>query len=329
MQMQYATAQMPAVTMQMPVQQMAPMPMPMPMPMPYPMPLPASIPPPVQTDQTDMYDVGPDLGASEIPARHRVTFARICRSEWVKLFTLSSTWWVLGITVAATFGLGAIIMSSKRLQILDTTSGTAYASGAAADLGQILQLILGVLAVLFITNEYSSGQIRSSLTAVPKRWPVLVAKTVIISVVGFITSFVAYYGAILVGWLMVKGTKLPLGWKLIDDRFTGATAKTIALMSLSTVFVLIFALAAGALLRNTAAGISTLVGVLFLLPVLLNALQWDWVLTAQHYLLSFAQIGIYSTASPPLSFVTSLWVSAVWAFAPLVVALFLLQARDA
>ena len=157
----------------------------------------------------------------------------------------------------------------------------------------------------------------------------LVAKTVIISIVGFIASFIAYYGAILVGWLMVQGTVLPPGWTLVDDRFTVATCEKTAYMSLSTVFVLIFALAVGALLRNTAAGISTLVGVLFLLPVLLNVLQWDWVQTAQNYLLSYAQIGIYSTASPPLDFVTSLWVTAVWAFAPLAAALILLQARDA
>jgi len=275
----------------------------------------------------------PPSEASENPGlppwRHRVTFARICRSEWIKLFTLSSTWWVLVITVVATVGLGAIAMSSMRMKILDTASGTAYASGAASDLGQILQLILGVLAVLFITNEYSSGQIRSSLTAVPRRWPMLVAKTVVISIVGFIASFIAYYGAILVGWLMVRGTALPPGWTLVDDRYTAATAEKIAYMSLSTVFVLIFALAAGALLRNTAAGISTLVGVLFLLPVLLNVLQWDWVQTARNYLLSFSQIGIYATGSPPLDFVTSLWVTAVWAFAPLVAALILLQARDA
>jgi len=269
------------------------------------------------------------------PRAYRVTFLRTCKSEWIKLFTLSSTWWVIGVTVAVTVGLQMVLMSSTRFLAQRPNTGdmpaqTIYATNSVTQLVQILQLILGVLAVLFVTNEYSSGQIRSSLTAVPKRWPVLAAKTLIIALVGYVVSFVTYYGAILAGWLLVAGLQpstLPVGWAIVDDRFAASTVKLVALMSLSTTLILIFALAVGALVRNTAAGISVLVVVLFLLPIPFAYLNWGWVEAAQHYLLNNAQVGIYATS--PLGFVTSLWVTAVWAFAPLLAAALLLRVKDA
>jgi len=274
--------------------------------------------------------------ALESSRRNRVSFLRVCKSEWIKLFTLNSTWWVLFVTIAAALGLGVLMMGSMRALVTDILGGSTMtpqelrATDAASQSVQLLQLILGVLAVLFITNEYSSGQIRSSLTAVPKRWPVLAAKTVVISVVTFFMSGLSYYGAVLAGWPMIarfSNTELPEGWSLVDDRFTVGSLKMIALMSLATVLTLIFALAVGALLRNTAAGISTVVVVLFLLPVFMNILSWDWAATAHGYLLSSCQAGIYEDG--PLDFVKSLWVTGVWAFAPLLVAGVILQVRDA
>ena len=289
----------------------------------------------VEPEQAEVAEAGPVVSL-ESSRRNRVNFLRICKSEWIKLFTLNSTWWVLFVTIAVALGLGVLLMGSMRALVVDVLGGDLMspqelrATDAASQSAQLLQLILGVLAVLFITNEYSSGQIRSSLMAVPKRWPVLAGKAVILSVVTFIVSGVSYYGAVLAGWPMVarySNTELPDGWSLVDDRFTPDTLKMIALMSLATVLTLIFALAVGALLRNTAAGISTVVVVLFLLPVFMNILSWDWAATAHSYLLSSCQVGIYTEG--PLDFVTSLWVTGVWAFAPLLVAGVLLQGRDA
>ena len=276
------------------------------------------------------------------PQRFRISFVGVCKSEWVKLFTLNSTWWVIGVTIVVSVGLGAVVMLSMRTLMLNanldvqmsprTIYATAAAASSSSGTSDLLEIILGVLAVLFITNEYSSGQIRSTLTAVPKRWPMLAAKALIIAVVGYVVSFIAHYGAIIAGWPVVAGidtSTLPSGWGLVDDRFTVGTLKTMALMSLSTVFVLIFALAVGALVRNTAAGISVLVIVLLILPMIVQFLPWDWSQSMLHYLLSASQMGVYNPDASTLSFASALWVTAAWAVVPLVAAGVLLRTRDA
>jgi len=274
----------------------------------------------------------------------RVNFARVVKSETIKLFTLRSTWWTLAIAVIITVGFGVLTGYSHRglaitAGLIDPGSippqvfkaSDAVTSPSAVYLAQ---LVICVLAVLAITNDYSSGQIRSTLAAVPTRTPVLAAKALIVGVVAYVVTFVAWFVAMFAAWPFLAGfasgrSALPPGWTVTDDRFTAATLQTIAGMALATVLMVVFALAIGALLRNTAAGIAVVFVVIMLLPGLIGALPWHPADVASTYTLTSCLQGLYTTTGAAFGFVKSLWTGAMWALIPAVAAGILLKTRDA
>jgi len=274
----------------------------------------------------------------------RVNFARVVKSETIKLFTLRSTWWTLAIAAVITIGIGVLtaythrglalsrdLIEAGKISPLAMRASDAVTNPSAVYLAQV---IICVLAVLAVTNDYSSGQIRSTLAAVPTRTPVLVAKAVIVGVVAYVVTFVAWFVAMLAGWPLLAGFvsgRLPLepGWTVVDDRFAAATLATIAGMALASLLMAVFALAVGALLRNTAAGIAVVFVVIMLLPGLISALPWAPAQTASIYMLTSCLQGLYMTAGAAFDFVKSLWTGVLWALVPTVAAGILLKRRDA
>jgi len=274
----------------------------------------------------------------------RVNFARVVKSEAIKLFTLRSTWWTLAIAVIITVGFGVLTGYSHHSlaitagqidpgsippQVFKATDAVTSPSAV-----YLVQLVICVLAVLAITNDYSSGQIRSTLVAVPSRTPVLVAKALIVGVVGYVVTFVAWFAAMLAGWPLMAGfangsLALQPGWTVVDDRFTVATLHTIAGMSLATLLMVVFALAVGALLRNTAAGIAVVFVVIMLLPGLIGALPWHPADVAATYTLTSCLQGLYTTTGAAFGFAKSLWTGLIWALIPAAAAGILLKTRDA
>ena len=103
------------------------------------------------------------------------TQTRVVLSEWTKFRSLRSTLYTLGLAVVFMVGLGALFSAITANQpgglrpgqsaISTSLTGTFFA-----------QLAIGVLGVLLITGEYSTGMIRASLTVVPRRLPMLWAK---------------------------------------------------------------------------------------------------------------------------------------------------------
>jgi len=249
------------------------------------------------------------------------------------------------MTIAATVGLGVIIMTSLRLMATQPfdigvslppqTIRASDGSGVFA----LAQLVLAVLAVLVATNEYSSGQIRSTFSAVPARTPTLIAKVLTVALTSGVAIFIATYGAALASWIFISdlgqpGKPLPPGWELIDDRFTIDGLLTIAGITLATVLVMIFAFAVGMLTRNTAASIATVVIILLLMPILLNVMHWEWVSTLHQYMLDASQNGLLKLPKAVSSgdyrdFIQALWVTSLWAFGPTLFAGILLKVRDA
>src|SRR5260370_32772642 len=132
------------------------------------------------------------------------------------------------------------------------------------------QLAIGVLGVLLISGEYSTGMIRSSLTAVPRRLPVLWAKLGVFAGVVFsvtlLTSFVSFF----LGQALLSSQHLNVAISA-----PGALRSVIGAALYATVAGMT-GMALGALLRNTAAGISTFVAVFFVIPPLTNLLPSSW-----------------------------------------------------
>ncbi len=212
---------------------------------------------------------GPDQQA----AYRAATFADALRSEWVKFRSVRSTFWALTVTVVLGIGLGAVISAAAahgypRFSVSEKQSwdptGVSQAGVAIA------QLAIAVLGVLCISSEYSSGMIRTSLIAVPKRGRVLAAKSLVFAgvtfVVGEVTTFVAFF----VGQALISGhaPHAALGDPGVARAVVGGGLYLAALAVLSV--------AAGALLRHPAAAIACMMAVVLVLPLIAQALPDSW-----------------------------------------------------
>jgi ABC-2 type transport system permease protein len=111
-----------------------------------------------------------------------VTLCRVVRSEWTKVRSTRSTWFVLGGAAIVTVALAGAFGHGFGQQVrAGHAAGTPSAAVDAAFLGlDLFSLVVGVFAVWQLSGEYGSGLIRASLTAVPRRWPLIVAKALVL-----------------------------------------------------------------------------------------------------------------------------------------------------
>jgi ABC-2 type transport system permease protein len=196
-------------------------------------------------------------------ARGHVTQARVVRSEWTKLWSLRSTRWTLLAAVVSMIAPG-IIVAAFEMSRWNTLPADERARFSAIDTGvggfHLAQLAVGVLGVLVISGEYSTGMIRSSLMAVPKRLPVLFAKLAVYAAVTFVLMLASTLVSFLVVQRIVAGHHLGVG--------LGDPVALRAVIGTALFLTVLGALAVGlgALVRNTAGGIGALFGLLFVIP---------------------------------------------------------------
>ena len=195
----------------------------------------------------------------------RVTQVRVLFSEWTKFRSLRSTVSTLLIAVVVMIGLGAMFAA------ITASQATGFEPGATAISTSLTgtffaQLAIGVLGVLLITGEYSTGMIRSSLTVVPSRLPMLWGKLAVFAGTVFLTMLAASFTTFIVGQALLSGQHLDASLSdpgALRAAFGAALYLTVAGLT---------ATAIGALLRNTAAAITTFVAVFFVIPPLTNLL---------------------------------------------------------
>ncbi|HEX3614404.1 MAG TPA: ABC transporter permease subunit [Sporichthyaceae bacterium] len=259
----------------------------------------------------------------------KVTQARAIRSEWTKFHSLRSSKVTLGLAALLTVGLAAIITAVISAQWATHMSprDKAQFDPAIAPLQgvHLSMLAVGVLGVLLISGEYATGMIRASLTVVPARMPVLRAKLVVLSTVVGVTALVSSFVAFFVGEAILSGNHL-----------NTSVASTHALHTIfgAAVYMLIVAvigMALGALLRNTAAAISSLAALFFVVPIIFNFLPSSWSDNIGPYLP--AQAGEAFWNKPEGAAISSPWVALLvlcaWAAALLVPAFVRLARSDA
>jgi len=195
----------------------------------------------------------------------RVTQVRVLFSEWTKFRSLRSTVSTLLIAVVVMIGLGAMFAA------ITASQATGFEPGATAISTSLTgtffaQLAIGVLGVLLITGEYSTGMIRSSLTVVPSRLPMLWGKLAVFAGTVFLTMLAASFTSFFVGQALLSGQHLDASLSdpgALRAVFGAALYLTVAGLT---------ATAIGALLRNTAGAITTFVAVFFVFPPLTNLL---------------------------------------------------------
>lgn len=203
----------------------------------------------------------------------RLTFARVARAEWIKTGTLRSSYWTVGSTLAFTLlfaaGVLLVIPLASPAEVPDPAAVIIDNYGAAPGLGVIgfsgmfAYALVAVYGVLIVSSERSSGLIATTLAAVPRRTPVLLAKLVVSSVVGAVIGLVA--GA--ASFLLVQPALA--GFGLGSNLFDLDTLQVLAGGSVFLGLIAAMSTAIGSLFRSTAAALGAVLGLLVLAPAIL------------------------------------------------------------
>jgi hypothetical protein len=217
----------------------------------------------------------------------RVTQLRVFASEWTKLRSLRSTRWTMLVTVVLTIGLpllGAVITDTHWAHMSASDRAGRHPLDLALFGTRVAQLAIGVLGVLAISSEYSTGMIRATLGAVPRRLPVLWGKIVIFAAVAFALALPAVLIAFFGSQAILRQHDHILQISFTHD----GVARAVIGGALYLAVTGIMALAFGAITRNTAGGIALFAGVFFVIPPLLNVLPTSWNDSISKYLPSSA-----------------------------------------
>ena len=236
---------------------------------------------------------------------HDVSFWRVLRSEWIKLWTLRSTWWTLGSTVVVMVGFA--LMMALIVQLVGNEMEGAAPEDQAV-MGELLggpmvvsagfemaALVVAVLGALMITGEYSTGMIRSTFAAVPGRLSAFFAKAVVLAFVTAVLIAVSLALSWLVTYPILNGNNVTV------DFGDGDQVRSLFGTVLYVTLVALFALGLGALLRHTAGAIFTVVAIFLVIPTIVQiatfaAAQLEWVGVVNKLLPSVAGVQITPNA---------------------------------
>jgi ABC-type transport system involved in multi-copper enzyme maturation permease subunit len=215
----------------------------------------------------------------------RVTQLRVVHSEWTKLYSLRSTRWSMFTAVLLTVGfssLFAVITSSRWGNMRPSERADRHPLDIALRPLLFAQLAIGVLGVLVISGEYSTGMIRSSLMAVPRRLPVLWAKIAVFASVTFVLMLVSAFVAFFVAQAIL--TEHHVNVTLSHPHALRTLVGTVLFMTVTG----ILCVALGTIVRSTAGAIATFAGLLFVLPGITDILPSDISNSISPYLPSSA-----------------------------------------
>lgn len=272
-----------------------------------------------------------------------LNFGRILRSEWIKVTTVPSTVILLVITLVVMVGLSALYAwqlavsvgfmadASPEMQAqmggvtLDDMREDAKLAPAS---GYIFgQLLIASLAVVLIASEWGTGMIRSTMVAVPKRIPALLAKNLVIAVAAFVLGA----GAALISYFIAQPILAAenLEFALSDEGVWRSILNTGTYLAL----IAVISMAIGTLLRNTAGGVVTAIGLFFVVPVIVvNLIQGlaDWIPDAARFLPTNAgeMMMEFSPIDGQFTPLEGGLVMAAWAVVLLVASLLVTKRRD-
>jgi ABC-2 type transport system permease protein len=205
-----------------------------------------------------------------------LTLPHLVRSEWIKLRTLRSTVWCYGLIVLLTIGFAVLLALTFSTQGTPSTDAQNSVLVRAATLGvNFTQLIVAVLGALVITGEYSTGMIRSTLTAAPGRVGAYISKAIVLAVTTFVVGLIGIVAAALVALPILSAKDVQPGlfdWSVVLPMIGAAGYLTL---------VALLAFTFGTILRNSAGAIATVLGLLLVVPTILQILsgltQAKWI----------------------------------------------------
>jgi ABC-2 type transport system permease protein len=253
-----------------------------------------------------------------------VTLKRAVASEWIKFKSLRSTWAVLAVAVLAMVVFGLIVAYNTR-HLSSNLQANDIAPSAALQGHYLGQLLIGALGVLFVSGEYSTGMIRSTLAAVPKRVPVLWAKLIVFVAVVATSMIVICFVAFVSAQGLLSNYRP--GWSLSDP---GVLRVVIGTGVYLTMIGLIGGIL-GWIVRSTPGALVSYVGLILILPVLFGDALGNLGKNIGKFLPSSAGER-FAQSLPDGYSLTPWWGLAVlvgWVLVGLAVAVILLRRRDA
>jgi ABC-2 type transport system permease protein len=312
----------------------------------------------------------PNVPVSSLPpAIGRAGLRGAIASEFTKIRSVRSTYWTLAALLVVSLGIGAAITGGMAANFGNNPGNKAGFDATQASLiafFEIGQLIIGVIAAMTITAEYSTGMIRTSLTAQPRRGTIFAAKAIVLTsltlIVSLVTSFVAFF----LGQALLSGTgvsaslfhsvtipqnanvncppgaggggPLPPGCKVVYSGTDVISPSTVLMAiigcALFVTLVALIAFGVGALVRHTAGAIAIVIAALFIIPVLEQALPSNWRWDIMRFLPDAANrvvsVTIANSGNPHLwSAWPQLGVTALWTVALVAAGAYLFRKRDA
>jgi ABC-2 type transport system permease protein len=263
------------------------------------------------------------------------SFLRVLNSEFIKFRTLLSTLILLACTVLVVVGFGALSAWGTGQFAEEAMRDPEAAAAVAAQGGDLAigiptsgigfaQLILGSLAVLLMSSEFSTGMARSTFAAVPKRTPAFVAKLLVVTVTAFVVTAISVYLAGLVALPILDNYDLKL------DLASSQSIKMLLINSAYVAAVAAIGMALGSLLRNSAGGIMSLVGLFFVAPIAFQLIPGDFFVQTRKYLPGNTVEPM--TAVQHMADTLEAWQAALvlgaWVVVPVVLAAVVLKKRD-
>ncbi len=256
--------------------------------------------------------------------------SHLIRAEWTKLRTVRSTWWTLSAMVLVTLGVASIAgasVSHSWTTFNVIQRATFDPTGISLKGLLFSQLIIGVLGVLVMSAEYGTGTIRSTLAATPQRTRVLIAKAGVVGALSLVVGEVLSFGAFFLGQSLLR-SRAPhaqLSQPHVLQAVVGGGV-VIGLLGL-------FALGIATLIRHSAGAITTYVGILLVVPIILQTLPSSFSQPILKFMPFHISDVMTSTVTVGQGSSLSPWVGAgvlaLYAFGTLAVGGYLLRRRDA
>jgi ABC-2 type transport system permease protein len=252
------------------------------------------------------------------------------RAEWTKLRTEGGNAWLLFGAVALTLAVGAAVAMTSRCDSLGCGEDATKLSLTGVMVGQV---VVAIVAVLMVGNEYSTGMMQTTVAAVPRRLTVLFSKAAVLSAVIVAAGAVAVVGSLLIGGLVQPGRGFTEAhgyeaMSLADSETLRAAVGSVLYLALIGLLSLGIAL----IVRSSATAIGLVLGLLFFFPILTQVItDPDWQRLLQQIAPMTAGLSVQTTIGIdqlPIGPWEGLGVVALWATGALTVGGAMLRLRD-
>jgi ABC-2 type transport system permease protein len=253
------------------------------------------------------------------------------RVEWTKLRTTAGTAWLLLGVIVLTAALGVAAAATVTCRVAGCDLDPVKISLTGIAFGQA---VVAILAVLAVSGEYSTGMIRVTFAAIPRRITVLAAKAAVVSGLVLVAGIVAVLASIVVGRLLLpsNGFTAEHGYQALSLT-DGPVLRAAAGSVLYLVLIGVLSVGVTAVVREAAAAIGVVLGLLYLFPIIATVIaNPDWYRRLQHIAPMTAGLAVQNTinlGSQPVGPWEGLGILAAWAAGALVAGGVVLKLRDA